>query len=226
MRGRLRFGGVSVIVTALLVALPAQAEAATTSALWSMENTATMVDSSGNGNNGTVAAITGVPGSPGQGYRFNGTSSMVTVPDAPELDPGTSTLTVTAKVKFTVVPNSAVGDYDLVRKGLSSTSGGEYKMEILPNSAHTAGSAFCLFKDGNKKVASIRDSRNIADGAWHTISCTKTSTSVQVVVDGATKSAKATLGSISNSAGVTVGAKPGGGDQYRGDMDEVSIKRG
>lgn len=226
MRGIARLMMATALTTGALLALAGPAEAATTSAQWSMESTARMLDSSGNGNHGTPTAVTGVPGQPGRGYRFNGTTSKVTVPTSPSLNPGTARVTITAKVRFTVVPSRAVGDYDLVRKGLSATAGGEYKMEVLPNSSYTAGSAYCQFKDAAKKSANIRDDRDLADGAWHTIKCVKTATSIMVIVDGVTRTRAVALGSISNSSPVTVGAKTGGGDQYRGDMDEVGIMLG
>jgi hypothetical protein len=220
------------LLTATMAVVPVvlfggSAQAATTAALWHMDSTGTMTDSSGHGNNGTTTNITSVAGSSGSGYRFNGTSSMASVKDAASLDPGTATMRITAHVRFTVVPSASVGDYDLVRKGLSGTAGGDWKMEIFPpSSGSSIAPAYCLFQDSAGRTAAIRDTRNLADGAWHTISCVKTSTAVQVVVDGAVRSTAARLGSIANSQPVAMGAKPGGGDRYRGDMDEVSISIG
>jgi hypothetical protein len=219
-------------ITALLASVPVvtwagEAQAATTSALWHMEETTRLVDSSPNGNNGTTTAITSVAGAVGKGYHFNGNNSVVTVPDAPSLDPGTATLRITARVKFTVVPSASVGDYDLVRKGLAGTAGGDWKMEIFPASkGSSVGPAYCLFQDANRATASIRDTRNLADGKWHTITCTKTASAISVTVDGVTRSKAVRLGTINNAKPVTIGAKPGGGDRYLGDMDEVRIEIG
>jgi hypothetical protein len=210
-----------------VVLFAGEAQAATTAALWHMQDPTKLIDSSGNGNNGTTTAITGVPGSSGNGYHFNGKNSVATVPDAPVLDPGTATLRITTRVRFTVVPSAQVVDYDLVRKGLAGTIGGDWKVEIFPPSPGSPlGTAFCQFQDVNHTIASIRDTRNLADGAWHTIACVKTATQIKVIVDGVTRSAQASLGSISNNKPITIGAKPGGGDQYLGDMDEVSIQIG
>lgn len=213
------------IVPVLALAGPAQA--ATAAALWHMQETGSLVDSSGQGNGGTTKSITGVTGSSGKGYHFNGKSSVATVPDDSSLDSGTATLTITAHVRFTVAPSRAVGDYDLVRKGVAGTKGGDWKMEIYPPSAgSSSGPAFCLFQDANKKTASIRGTRNLADGAWHTVTCQRTSNAIKLTVDGATQTKSVTLGSISNAQPVTIGAKPGGGDWFLGDMDEVSISVG
>jgi hypothetical protein len=211
---------------ASVAALPGTAQAATTAALWHMESPSALTDSSGHNNNGTTTAITSVAGSAGKGYHFNGSTSVAKVPDSSSLDPGTAALRVTVRVRFTVVPNAKVGDYDLIRKGLSGTAGGDWKMEINPpTSGSSMGTAYCYFQDAKGKGAAIRNGRNLADGVWHTITCVKTSTSIQVIVDGAARSNAVSLGSISNSQPVYIGQKPGA-DKYLGDMDEVSIQVG
>jgi hypothetical protein len=216
---------VSTVVPVLV--FTGTADAATTAALWHMQDPVRMLDSSGNGNNGATTAVTGVPGTSGRGYHFNGRTSIVTVPDAASLNPGTANLKVTARLRFTVVPSGSVADYDIVRKGMAGTTGGEWKMEIFPpSSGSPSGTAYCLFQDVKGTKAGVRDTRNLADGAWHTVSCVKTATAVKVIVDGVTRSAPARLGSISNTKPLTVGAKAGGGDQYLGDLDEVSIQIG
>lgn len=198
--------------------------AVTPRALWSMEDPTKLIDSSGNGNNGTTKNIIGVAGLTGDGYHFNGTSSMATVPSSASLNPGDANFRLTVPVKFTQVPSVAVGDYDLIRKGLAATPGGDYKVEILPNQSHTSTQAFCFFKDSSKRIGRIRKGPNLADGNWHTITCSKTATSVKLTVDGTTFTKTATVGKISNAASLTIGAKSGGGDWYSGDMDEVSIE--
>src|SRR5215218_11066 len=215
----------SVSLVAPLFLLAGTARAATPVAVWNMENPGAMTDSSGNGNDGTTSAITRVSdGVSGSAYRF-GASSYVTVPDSDILDPGTADISVTAHVRFAKGPDAATGDYDLIRKGISSTTGGEWKMEIFPGGAYTSP-AFCLFKDAAGKTASIRGTKNLAGGAWHTITCAKTATKISVTVDGVTGTSTVSLGSISNNQAVSVGRKLGGGDQYVGDMDEVRVEIG
>ena len=46
------------------------AEAATPVAIWHMEATGVMTDSSGHGNNGTTQGVTSVGGASGNGYHF------------------------------------------------------------------------------------------------------------------------------------------------------------
>lgn len=216
--------GLAMVATPV-IGLAGPAQAATTAALWHMEDPSVMTDSSGHGNNGKTTAITAVTGSSGKGYHFNGKTSVVSVADKASLDPGTAAMRITAHVRFTVAPSKSVGDYDLIRKGLAGTKGGDWKMEIFPTSSRPAP-AYCFFQDANGKKASVRGAQNLADGKWHTITCAKTSSSVSVTVDGKTTSVSAKLGSIANSQALALGQKPGGGDKYLGDMDEVSIEIG
>jgi hypothetical protein len=223
-RRRVYLLAVALMAGVALLALCGAALGATlNAALWHMEDPSQLVDSSGTGNTGTPTNIEKVPGTLGNGYHFDGSSSLATVPSSESLNPGGANITLKLAAKFTKPPDAAVLDYDLIRKGLSSTSGGEYKMEILPRKNYTKAKAFCYFKDTSKKVGKIINGPNLADGTWHTLSCTKTSQGVQLSVDGKTYTNPVVLGSISNSAPLTIGAKTGGGDWYSGEMDQVSV---
>ena len=195
----------------------------TTDALWQMEDPTQLLDGSGN-NNGTTINITGVQGWLGKGYRFDGSSSIATVPSSGSLNPGRADFALTAHVRFTEPPSTTVGDYDLIRKGLASTSGGDYKMEILPRKSNTQAKAFCFFKDSSKTVGKIVKGPNLADGDWHEVVCTKSSSGVELTVDGKTYTNSVRLGSISNDEPVTIGAQSRSADWYEGDMDEVSVE--
>jgi hypothetical protein len=197
-----------------------------TVALWNMEDPSQLIDDSGNNNNGTTTNITSVPGFDGNGYHFDGASSIATVPSSDTLNPGSADITFTAHVNFTQVPNATVGDYDIVRKGLSTSAGGDYKMEIVPRRTYTVAKAFCLFQDSTAKVGKIAGGRNLANGTWHTISCTKTPTSVVLTVDGRTYTKAVQLGSISNADLLTIGAQSRNADWYAGDTDKVSVDIG
>jgi Concanavalin A-like lectin/glucanases superfamily len=218
---------VGALMVGVLMAFSGSALGATqTVALWHMEDPSQLIDDSGQNNNGTTNNITSVPGSSGNGYHFNGTSSIATVPSSSSLNPGSADITFTAHVRFTQPPSATVGDYDLLRKGLSTSAGGDYKMEILPRNNHTKAKGFCFFKDSAKTVGKIVNGPNLADGAWHTISCTKTPQSVVLTVDGTPYATAVQLGSISNSDLLTIGAQSRNVDWYVGDMDEVSVEIG
>lgn len=198
--------------------------ASKTAATWHMDETSgtTMSDASGNGNTGTLKHIkVGVAGWSGStGYGFDGKSSVVLVPDAASLDPGSADLVVTVHVAFTKVP---ADDYDLIRKGLSSTAGGDWKIEIVNVNGQAIGRCYLRGSAADwQKTAGP----NLADGAWHTITCEKHATTVVLSVDGRIWKTTRSIGSIANSAKLSIGAKAEGGDWYQGSMDEVSIVTG
>jgi hypothetical protein len=208
----------------VVAATPAQAAIASHD--WEMNESSggRMIDTGSTPTTGNWSNIqAGVSGYSGTAYSFNGTSSRVTVADASSLDPGSATFTATVHVNFTVVPTaSSGGDYDLIRKGLSSTSGGYWKLEIYPASNGTQAVARCQMKGSSNATKITNAPYTLNDGAWHTISCTKTDTRVTLVVDGHSYSKSAQIGSISNSADLTLGAKRSGGDWYKGVMDAVT----
>ncbi len=70
--------------------------------------------------------------------------------------------------------------------------------------------------------------QNLADGAWHTITCTKTDSQVSLFVDGVLKvQHNVAVGSVDNTVDLSMGAKATlWDDMYTGDMDEVSYTIG
>ena len=187
---------------------------------WQMNETSgQMIDSSGNNNNGTPKDVVRT----GSAYVFNGSTSYVAVPDSDSLDPEESDITLSAGVKVTDKPMDD-DSYDIVRKGLVTTPGGDYKMEIKRGAASTVGKLHCLFK-GDGGTVDIVARQDIVDGEWHTLECIKTRTSVVAKVDGRSGSTAGSAGSISNGSAVLVGAKTADplDDTFYGWMDFVSI---
>ncbi len=219
MRAHIGFTTIVLVVAALAVSA-GTALGASPTAFWHMNETSGTVakDGTGNGYDGTIQNVKlGVGGVSGTGFEFNGTSSRILVKDAPGLRAGDKDLVVTVSVSFTSLPGD---DYDLIRKGLSSSSGGDWKMEIL-----SSGKAFCYFK-GSKGSIGKSGGPNLADGKYHKITCEKRATTVALVVDGNRYTSTKTVGSISNTATLSIGAKAAGGDWYKGRMDEVSVTIG
>jgi hypothetical protein len=194
---------------------------ALTAAVWQMNETSgQMLDSSGNNNNGTPIDV----GQTGSTYIFNGSTSYVAVPDSDSLDPQGKNIALSAGV---MVIDAPMGDdsYDIVRKGLSGTPGGDYKMEIKRAADPTVGKLHCLFKGDEGTVDKVAR-HDIVDGNWHRLDCIKTRTSVVASVDGKSGSTKAgSAGSISNASNVMVGAKTAEplDDVFYGSMDWVDI---
>jgi hypothetical protein len=206
----------------MLIASPAAwAALVVVEADWQMDETSgRMIDSSGNDNDGSPTDVLQT----GSTYRFNGSTSRVAVRDTDDgLDPAEEDITLRARVKVTDAPMDD-DSYDVVRKGLSSTTGGDYKMEVLRRSDPTVGRLHCLFKGTEGKVS--RKARpDIVDGGWHTLECIKTSDSVVARVDGESYTKTGSAGSISNAKEVLVGAKTTDpfDDVFEGEMDFVGI---
>ena len=226
IRGRL--GAVVVVAFAAAAAAAPPASAATVAGLWHMDEVdgTTMVDASGNGLDGSLLGVTtGQPGFTGDAgdlsYGFFGKPSIVTVPSSPLINPGSADIAVSARLRMTQKPSQTVGDYDVVRKGLAGTKGGDYKVEVLDN-----GYLFCRFR-GAAGALTYRHGPNLADGAWHQVSCTRTATGLTLTVDGRSWSKTGKTGSISNTSALLVGTQDNTGtDQYSGLMDELSVTIG
>jgi Ca2+-binding RTX toxin-like protein len=197
-------------------------------AVWLMTETSgtTMSDSSGNGNDGTTYNVT-MTGE--TGYVFDPVArSKVVVPDSPTLHPGASAFSYSVEMQSDHAPASGT-DYDLLRKGIGTTTGGEYKLEIVY--ANGQGRAFCLVTDSFGTTASIKGTTNVTDGQVHNLTCTKTATGVTLQVDALTprtKTVSAGLGPISNTSPMVIGAKTPtvkgtAGDWYNGALLQARI---
>jgi len=184
-------------------------------ALWHMDETSgtVMRDSVGSHSGSLHSVQLGLAGYLGKAYGFTG-SSYVSVPSASDLNPGSRNLTVTIHLKATSVP--AKPDWDLIRKGKYDTPGGEWKMEYQPT-----GQASCGFKGTTS--SSLTRGPALNDGKWHTVQCVKTSSTIKLIVDGQTYSKAVSVGSISNTAPVVIGAHPGS-EFFKGALDEASIQ--
>ena len=212
---------VIVAVVGMLIASPAAWAALVPAANWQMNETSgPMIDSSANNNNGSPTDVVRT----GRNYVFNGSTSRVAVPDDDSLDPLGKDITLRASV---MVPEGPMDDdsYDVVRKGLSATPGGDYKMEIIRQSDPTVGKLHCLFKGTGGRVREVARP-DIVDGRWHTLACVKTRNSVVARVDGKSYSSAGSAGSISNAKEVLVGAKKTNpfDDVFEGEMDFLSIE--
>lgn len=213
----------SALAAVAVLLLPGTAQAATTVALWNMgDSGSTMYDATGRGHTGTLHNVAvQQPGQSGKSFRFGGSPSYVSVPASADFTPGTGNFRVQMSVNFTTRPSPAVIDYDLLRRGLSTTAGGDYKVEILQN-----GKAFCQFR-GSAGTGAVSGGPALSDGRWHVIICARTASSVVLNVDGISYSVAKQTGSITHTVPLYIGAKDGGGaDQYTGLMDSVSISKG
>jgi PKD repeat protein len=182
--------------------------------LWHMDEASgtAMTDATGNHPGSLHTVELAQIGVASTGYRFNGTSSYVRIPNAADLNAGPRDVHIAFSMNTTTVP--AVPDYDLFRKG--QAPGQEYKVELQPD-----GSVTCYFK-GDLGSTTATSAPGLQDGKWHDIRCEKFSSSVVLTVDGTKYTKSKAVGSISNDFDMIVGAYPTG-DFYRGLMDELSF---
>ena len=218
VRGALAAPILAVAVLGTVAAQTGMASGSSVVALWHMNETSgtTMADSSGNGHTGTLHNVTlGATGVSGHAYTFNGRSSYVDVPHVSALNPGSANIDISFYLNTTSLPKS--GDYDLVRKGAYPSR--YYKVELLPT-----GQIKCSFR--GRRSHSATGGSGLNNGAWHHVQCIKTGSQIETVIDGTVRATtNASVGSISNTYRVKIGAHPGS-DWYRGELDEVSIAFG
>lgn len=219
---------------ALTVIVPSAAQAVVV-AEWKMDEPSgatTMVDSAGGDNNGRIGSVvTGVQGlAGGSAYQFDGATSYIEVPDKANLDPGTKAITIGATVK--VEDGEILDDsYEVIRKGIVTTKGGEWKMEIKrAGSDSTVGRLNCVFKgvlsNGTTSLASKLANPDVVDGQAHRLECKKTGTSISAVVDGQAFPLTKTVGKIVNAEPVVIGSKVAGDDVMQGIIDQVTVNIG
>ena len=227
-----RSGVVVAVVGALSLATPHAAQAADFRAHWTLDEvgSATAFDSSGNGNDGVNDNIVG----DGSGYTFNGTNSRVVVPSSASLNPGAADFSWGVTLSMTSPPTPVGETYDVLRKGLVTNPGGDYKFEV--KNVKGKAIARCVSKtiraNGTKVLAAIQGpAKTLADGQRHVVTCTKTATSITVQVDAQaprTKTFAAGLGSVSNTADLALGAKAEGTattgfDWFQGEMFDAWV---
>lgn len=197
-------------VSALLAVASAASAQAATRAHWLLNETSGSIahDSSGNGNNGTNYNVVET----GSGYVFNGTNSRVIVRNSSSLNPGAATFSWGVTLSMTAPPSPVGETYDVLRKGLVTTAGGDYKFEV--KNVNGQARAHCVartVKSGGAKVlATVRGTTDLADGRQHDVTCTKTSTGITLKVDGLaprTKTYSGGLGTVSNTSQLALGAK-------------------
>ena len=203
---------------------------------WQMEETSgsVMTDSSGNGFDGVIGpkVVLGEATPEGnKAYRFKGDwwivddERLIQIPDDPRLDPGAGTFKVSLRVKTGAL------DPNITQKGQANTVGGYWKFVVKK------GWPRCHFRDANHKtlaigfVNSTNPDTKVSDGEWHTISCARTATGVQVTIDDLSKFKRGSIGPIDNDFPMVIGGKLACDyvtvtcDYYAGAIDWVTVER-
>ncbi|MFI2714642.1 PKD domain-containing protein [Micromonospora sp. NPDC018662] len=230
--------GVAAVVAAAGVTVggaPAQATATRTVAFWSMDEPASstvLTDSSGSGRHGAIGGevVTGALYAGATGHRF--ATHLPTdqeyvpghvdlVPHSTDLNPDAGDFSVTIRYRTTY----SFGN--ILQKGQGNTAGGYWKFEA------PGGKPKCLFRGGDGASRTGYTDVPIADGQWHTVTCNRTATYVEMYVDGVrTSRLTGPTGTIANSWQLSVGGKSQCDgtkvtcDYFAGDIDYVKILKG
>jgi hypothetical protein len=192
--------------------------------LWHLDELSgtTAYDSSGHGHNGAISGpvTLGVPGELNTAYSFVPKSTVI-VPDAPDLEPGTVDVTISYWLNSTTLPPCCNGvDYDMFTKGDHSSKGGQIKIEVQGN-----GQASCMFRGALGKKQ-LQAGPNVVDGQWHQVICQRIGTQIIETVDGSSFSVTKATGAITVTDTIRLGSHKGGGDWYKGVLDEVTYSIG
>jgi hypothetical protein len=224
----------AIIAGILSLASPAQAAIDRPVAIWQMNEAAgarTMVDSSGNGINGTIGddvlAGTALSGG-GTGYRFPfvapnqppaNPERLAQVPHRSALNPGSGNFAVEFRMRTT----RNFGN--VVQKGQAGAPGGYWKFQ------QPSGKISCLFRGSAGSSTASSGSVRVNDGQWHVVRCERTSSSVTMLVDGVvTGRNRNPTGTIANTRPLTVAGKLNCDqaeitcDYFVGDLDYLRIE--
>jgi len=178
------------------------------------------LDSSGNGYDGVNQGnpSKGLPGRQGTAYSFDTLGSWIQVPSEAGLNPYRYDFVVSAWVNFEIAPVRRQ-TFDIVRKGLSFSAGGVFKLEVI-----AGGRIKCSAKDSDGVTARvIGPETSVVDGRWHRVGCARTGSRWSAVVDDTVTVQPINLGSIRNTMPMSMGSKYGFEDLPQGRVDEVSL---
>lgn len=150
-----------------------------------------------------------------------GLSQLITIPDAPSLDPGQSTFTITMRYRTTH------GFGNILQKGQAKSPGGQVKLQ------QPKGKLTCMFKTAAGTATAGSGTTPLDDGNWHDITCVRTTSSVTMYVDGVrTGRTNHTTGDLNNAKPWIIGGKPNCDgtkvtcDYFAGDIDYVTLSQG
>ena len=192
-----------------------------------------MVDGSGRGRHGVISADAAAAGLVLHGSHYAWSARcrdcppvalprLVQVADSAALDISDPAVRWAVEFRF----STDKPDGNIMQKGQSSTSGGQIKVE-------DAGGLRCVFKGANGSTVVATGSRRLDDGAWHTVACVHTATSVSQYVDGVLVAQTAgRTGPIDNAEPFVLGGKllcdqrDVGCDYYSGAIDWVRVLHG
>jgi hypothetical protein len=187
------------------------------------------LDVSGQGNDGTLHNVT----TTGEYYSFgpyNGGNAYISVPASSTINPDTEDYTYGVTMRLPA-NYTYTRDLSLVRRGASKFAGAYYKMELIHKKDTGNTVLVCEMRDQNGNAGYVSTpATGLNDGDWHTLKCSKTSTSVSLSKDADTYTNAATVGNLSSNNPLIFGAEQISEttfwEQFPGDMDSIVITKG
>jgi fibronectin type 3 domain-containing protein len=173
-----------------------------------------VTDLSGLGNNGTITGATRTAaGKYGGALTFNGTSNLVTVPDAASLDL-TSGMTVEAWVQPTALGNTW-------RTVAFKETGSYYSYALYASSGTGVPSGNGLVGTTD---ADVRAASSIPTGAWTHLATTYDGNMLRIFVNGVQSAQLLQIGSLTTSTGaLRFGGNNIWAEWFQGQIDEVRV---
>lgn len=203
-----------------LAATSARASDPSLVARWSFDEGAGAVahDVSGNGHDGAIVRATWVDGLVGRALRFDGSTSLVRVPDDGALDLATA-LTIEAWVKL----ESAAGARVILSKWDDATQDRAY---IFKKHNDQPGPRVELWREPPLGYADLPGQEPLALGRWLHVAATWDGAVLRLYVDGREDAAVPAPGLVrASAADLLIGAVGAAGPQevFAGIIDEVSL---
>ncbi len=175
-------------------------------------NGTTAADSSGNGNSGAINGATWTAGKGGGGLNFDGNDYVTRTNPSAGLKPSLEVATA-AWIKMSATDT---GGAEIVSMGDS------YAIRVQTN-----GNVQFFYYNGTTWKSIITAGVNMRDGVWHHIVGQKTSTALQIYVDGISKASTPNTGTISYTLGTSLfTGRHGNGNtiyDFVGSIDDVRI---
>jgi hypothetical protein len=219
---------VALVAAALaLTALPASAASRVVLHYFGTNATGTeAADTSGHDNDGALHHVRWT----GTAYAFHGPRSYIETSATRSVNPGTKDFSYSVKIKL--LPSTVYShDLSLVRRGSSKFKGAYYKMEMVYDKATASMLLECAFRDANGQKGYVSTSGNgLNDGVWHTLTCSKTATTVSLSKDTHVYTRPATLGDLSSTVPMFFGVEQIGAhafwEQFPGHMKAITLTKG
>jgi hypothetical protein len=156
-------------------------------------------------------------------------SGAVTIPTSSVFNVGTQPFSFSVWLQTTAIPGADSGktadcDFDVWRRA------GRWKLELVPKANNTYGGPKCAWTgvlNGKATRVALSAGVNVTDGSWHHVTCSRTSSGEQLIVDGSVKaSSSVNVGTISTNATIFVATQQAGVDYYEGRLDDLSFSVG